>query len=84
MLRDTPCNRERTLEVDGAWVHFSLTSEGTKVSLHALHAFLGFITSSWETMVTSLTPDSFAVRGTSFLTSDPSFQRQTSLQGRKQ
>ena len=38
MLHDTPCNRERRLTVDGTLVDFSLASEGTKVSMHALHA----------------------------------------------
>ena len=40
MLCDTSCNREQTLEVDGVPVEFSLAKEGTKVSMHALHALL--------------------------------------------
>ena len=40
MLHDTLCNRERTLEIDGAWMDLSLASEGTKVSMHAFHALL--------------------------------------------
>ena len=40
MLRDTPSNWGRALKVDGTWVGFSLASEGTKVSMHALHALL--------------------------------------------
>ena len=40
MLHGTPCNRDLDLVVDGAWRDFSLASEGTKVSMHALHALL--------------------------------------------
>ena len=40
MLHDTPRNWEQMLEVDGTSVGFSLASEGTKVSMHALHALL--------------------------------------------
>ena len=38
MLRDTPSNWGRALKVDGTLVDFSLASEGTKVSMRALHA----------------------------------------------
>ena len=46
MLHDAPCKRKETLslEVDGFLVKFSLASEGTKVSMHALHTLLGLIT----------------------------------------
>ena len=44
MLRDAPCNPQQILEIDGAWVEFSLADEGTKVSMHALHVLLGLIT----------------------------------------
>ena len=44
MVCDMLCNREETLEVDGIQVEFSLAKEGTKVSIHALHALLGLIT----------------------------------------
>ena len=86
MLCDTSCNREQTLEVDGVPVEFSLAKDGTKVSMHALHALLYLVLqpNSWETMVTSHAPDNFAVRETSFLTSSLSFQRQTSPKGGKQ
>ena len=43
MLRDTPCIREQTLEVDGARVEFSLAKEGTKASILSLHVLLGLI-----------------------------------------
>ena len=43
MLHDTPCKRETYLWIDGVKVEFSLASEGTKVSMHALHASLGLI-----------------------------------------
>ena len=83
MLHGTSCNKHKKwLKVDGAWAEFSLANEGTKVCIHALHALLGLITNSWETMVASQILDSFAVKETSFLTSAPSFQRQTSPRGR--
>ena len=44
MLHDTPCNWEETMAVDGVQVEFSLANEGTRVSTHAPHAFLGLIT----------------------------------------
>ena len=44
MLYVTPCNREWSLNVDGGWIVISLANEGTKVSMHALHALLGLIT----------------------------------------
>ena len=44
MLHVTPCNMEWTLNVDGAWIAISLANEGTKMSMHALHALLGLIT----------------------------------------
>ena len=44
MLHDTPSNWDETLEVEGVEVGFSLASEGTKVSMHALDALLGLIT----------------------------------------
>ena len=44
MLHDAPCRYEELLEVDGFPVVFSLASERTKVSMHALHTFLGLIT----------------------------------------
>ena len=40
MLHDVPCNLDRALVVDGAWMKFSLVSEGKKVSMHTLHALL--------------------------------------------
>ena len=41
MLYDTPCDSwMRKLKVDGAWMEFSLAGEGTKVSMHTLHALL--------------------------------------------
>ena len=45
MLHDTPCKHETlSLSVDGVEVEFSLASEGTKASMHALHAVLGLTT----------------------------------------
>ena len=44
MLYDAPCKCKESLEVDGLLVNFSLASDGTKVSMHALHALLGLIT----------------------------------------
>ena len=44
MLHDAPCKHDESLKVDGLWMKFSLASEETKVSTHALHAFLGLIT----------------------------------------
>ena len=43
MLHDTPCNGGQKVRVDGAWMEFSLASEGTKVSMHILHTLLGLI-----------------------------------------
>ena len=44
MLHDEQCSRNWTLEVDGVQVNFSLASKGTKVNIHAFHAFPGLIT----------------------------------------
>ena len=69
MLHDTPYKGEmESLWMEGGHVEFSLASEGTKVNMHAIHASLGLILTSWETMVTSRTLDTFAFRETSFLT----------------
>ena len=65
-------------------VYPSRAGERIKASTHALHALLGLIINSWETTVTSQALDSFTVWETSFLTSSPSFQRQSSPQGGKQ
>ena len=72
MLHEAPCKCEKSLEVDGVWVEFSLASDGTKVSVRAIHVSRGLIPTSWETMVTSRTLDTFAFRETSFLNSGPS------------
>ena len=43
MLHDAPCKYEKLLEVDGLRMKFSLASEGTKASTHALRVLLGLI-----------------------------------------
>ena len=43
-MHATPCEHVETLKVDGVLVEFSHAREGTKVSMHALHALLGLIT----------------------------------------
>ena len=55
MLYDTLSTHDYTGhvgDVDSVQVQFTLANEGTKVSMHALNALLGLIT-SWETMVMS-------------------------------
>ena len=44
MLTVTPCKWNNTMSADGVRVKFSLASEDTKVSVHALDALLGLIT----------------------------------------
>ena len=69
MLHDIPYRREKeSLWMEGGPVKFSLESEGTKVNMHAIHASLGLMPTSWETTVTSRTLDTFAFRETSFVT----------------
>ena len=43
MLYNTPRRGGEFLWVNGVKVEFSLTSEGTKVSMHSFHASLGLI-----------------------------------------
>ena len=71
MLHDTPCKHETKsllMDWDKVEFEFSLEGEGTKVSMHAIHASLSLIPTSWETTVTSQTLDIFVLRETSFLT----------------
>ena len=44
MLYNTLCKWKGALFIDGVQITFSLASEGTKVSMHALDALLGLIT----------------------------------------
>ena len=44
MLHDRQPSRGWTAAVDGVQVEFSFAQDGTKVSIHALHALLGLIT----------------------------------------
>ena len=44
MLYDKQCSDDWTFEVDGVQAYFSRENEGTKVSMHTLHAFPGLIT----------------------------------------
>ena len=84
MLHDAPCKHEtESLWTDGAYIEFSLAREETNVSMHAIHALLGLIPTSWETTVTFQTLVTFASREISFLTPSPSFQRQISPQGKR-
>ena len=43
MLHDKQCSGDYKVGVDGVRANFSLASEGTKVSIHALDALLGLI-----------------------------------------
>ena len=83
MLHDTPCKRETVLWMNQVHVEFSLAGQGIKVSMHTIHVFLGLIPTSWETTVISRALDTFAFREISYLTASPSFQRQTSPQGKQ-
>ena len=81
MLRNTPCEPEHTLHVDGVWMQFFLDSEGAKVSMYNSCTLLESHENSWETMVTLRTPGASAAKETSLLTSNPLLQRWTSPQG---
>ena len=57
------------LFVDGVLMEFSYAPNGIKVSTHTLHTPFESYENSWETMVTSRTPRTSAVKETSLMTS---------------
>lgn len=83
MLRDTPCEHQWTLWVDGFLVEFLLEREGIQVSISSVR-WMGITeSSSWETMVPSRTLDASAVKAIFLLLSSPLFLRRTPPRGNK-
>ena len=78
MSRDTPCESDKTLRVDGILVELSLAGEHTPI-----YIILGSHANSWETTVISQTLDTSTAREISLPTSNPSFQKWISCQCNK-
>lgn len=80
MLCDALCESDETLWVDEILVEFSFAYEGIQVSPCTFRAMLRFHGHSLGIMVTSLALGTSAVGEMFWLTSSPSFQRQTLFQ----